>query len=211
MNMNCLDPVKEKRKDKIPYEYMKNLFASCNPIEIYKNTGCEYNEEKGEFYVTLMDRKYIVKYPSGEVLREDYSEFYFYPVKTLILRYLVNAKGVPPTGKYISYREVPGAEIYYHNFKGRCILKLARLFGNNLEELEAKFQKLNAEKSSSGDLSYRFKFLNNVYIEFILWKGDEEFPPSANILFDSNVSNYFTAEDLAFVGDLAIGILKGNI
>lgn len=43
---------------------------------------------------------------------------------------------------------------------------------------------------------------------FILWAGDEEFPPSAQILFSDNFPLSFEAEDLAVVGDISIGTLK---
>ena len=42
----------------------------------------------------------------------------------------------------------------------------------------------------------------------MLWAGDEEFPPSSQILFSDNFPLSFEAEDLAVVGDIAIGTLK---
>ena len=45
-------------------------------------------------------------------------------------------------------------------------------------------------------------------VRFLLWAGDEEFPPSAQILFSDNFPLCFKAEDLAVVGDVAIGTLK---
>ena len=31
---------------------------------------------------------------------------------------------------------------------------------------------------------------------FVLWRGDAEFPPEGSILFDSNVSNYLSNDDI---------------
>jgi hypothetical protein len=31
----------------------------------------------------------------------------------------------------------------------------------------------------------------------VLWRGDDEFPPNATILFDSSVTDYLSTEDLA--------------
>lgn len=199
--------VEEKRKDKIPYDYHKNIFKDFDPEKMSENTGCLYNRKSGEFLVKLMGENLIVKYPSGEILKEDGSEIEKYPPKTLILRYLMNSRGVAPSHKTITYRDVDGGNVYYSNFYGRCLLRLAKTFGNNIERFQRAFDKLGAEKVKMGDAAYKFEFLNNIYVTFALWQGDEEFSPSAQILFDSNVPFYFTAEDLAVVGDVSIGII----
>jgi hypothetical protein len=84
---------------------------------------------------------------------------------------------------------------------------LSKTFGKNVDKFKKIFEKLGAEKVDMGDAAYKFQFLNNIYVIFAIWEGDEEFPPSSQILFNSNVSFYFTAEDLAVVGDVAIGAI----
>ncbi|MBB6215176.1 hypothetical protein HNQ80_001265 [Anaerosolibacter carboniphilus] len=200
--------VEEKRKEKLPYDHYKSIFKDRDPHQVAENTGCIYNEEINELIVKMMDRKYIVKYPTGEILNEDYSEIDNYSLKTLVLRYLMNGKPVAPFHKDITYRDIPGGNVYYRNFHGRCITRLARTFANNLEGFEKACMSIGAEKVPLGDMAYKFEFVNNVFVTFALWRGDAEFSASAQILFDGNVSFYFDAEDLAFVGDVSIGILK---
>ena len=69
-------------------------------------------------------------------------------------------------------------------------------------------EKLGAKKIEMGDMGYQFEFINNLFVSFIIWGGDEEFPPSTQILFEDNFPQAFTAEDIAVVGDISIGILK---
>ena len=33
-------------------------------------------------------------------------------------------------------------------------------------------------------------------LTYVLWKGDDEFPPDASILFDSTVSDYLSNDDI---------------
>jgi len=42
----------------------------------------------------------------------------------------------------------------------------------------------------------------------LLWEGDDEFPPSSQILFSDNFPVSFAAEDMAVMGDVIIGSLK---
>lgn len=203
--------VEEKRKDKIPYDYHKSILKNFDPEIISQNTGCFYDKEKGQFIVRLMGENIIVKYPSGEVLREDGSEIEKYAPKTLILRYLINAKGVAPINKDITYRDVDGGNVYYNNFYGRCLLRLSKTFGKNMEKFKTIFEKLGATEINMGDAAYRFQFLNNIYVTFALWEGDDEFPATSQILFDGNIPFYFTAEDLAVVGDVSIGTITNML
>ena len=68
---------------------------------------------------------------------------------------------------------------------------------------------IGAAPISNGDAGYEFEFLNDLYLRFLLWEGDGEFPPSAQILFSDNFPLAFVqGEDMAVVGDVSIGVLK---
>jgi len=47
-----------------------------------------------------------------------------------------------------------------------------------------------------------------VPIHAVLWSTDSEFPPSANILFDSSVSSYLSTEQTAMLGELTSARLR---
>ena len=46
--------------------------------------------------------------------------------------------------------------------------------------------------------------MKNVNFLFVFYDEDEEFDASANILMDQNIEDYYNAEDLAVVVDVAI-------
>ena len=52
------------------------------------------------------------------------------------------------------------------------------------------------------------ELVKNYFVQFILWEGDDEFPPSSQILFSDNFAASFAAEDMAVVGDVTIGTMK---
>ena len=52
------------------------------------------------------------------------------------------------------------------------------------------------------------EIVKNYHIQLILWEGDDEFPPSSQILFSDNFPASFEAEDMAVMGDVIIGSLK---
>jgi hypothetical protein len=129
--------------------------------------------------------------------------------KILFIRYFCEGRYALSTGKQLSYREIPWGDLYFPNFEGRCIKRLAQKFGANIEGFRKRMEApgLNAEKLDKGDVGYRFEFMSGLYMSFLLWAGDDEFPASAQILFDDNFPHAFTAEDIAVVGDVAINRL----
>jgi hypothetical protein len=87
-------------------------------------------------------------------------------------------------------------------------MRLAFSYGNRLDDFREKMEALGAVSLDHGDAGYEFEFINGHRVQFLLWAGDEEFPPSAQILFADNFPLSFEAEDLAVLGDIAIGTLK---
>lgn len=200
----------DNRQGRVPYEYIQNIFKMQEPKKMEKLTGATYDEKRKTFKLRLMGKNYYIKYPSADTFNEAGQEIKGYTIKTIFLRYLVNGKGIPPTGKDITYKEIPGGHTYYPNFSSRTIAKLAKVFGDKLQFLQEVFEKMGAQRVKNGDTAYRFEFINNVYMTFIVWQGDEEFSSSANILFDNNIIYYFNAEDLAVVGEVAIEIVRNG-
>ena len=87
-------------------------------------------------------------------------------------------------------------------------MRLAFGFGNKQEQFQRAMEKIGAKRLSHGDIAYEFEFLDGYYLQMILWAGDDEFPPSSQILFSDNFPNAFQAEDMAVVGDITITMIK---
>jgi hypothetical protein len=129
----------------------------------------------------------------------------------LILRYLCEGRYRKETGKRLSYNEIPWGPVYYRNFDGRCLKRLAYGLGGDIPRFRRIIEAapgLKAERLPQGDAGYRIEFLSGLFISLILYAADEEFPPSSQILFDDNFVSAFSAEDLAVVGELVIDSLK---
>ena len=200
-------------KEQRPYEHYLSAYKSMDPKEISERTGFPYDEETGNFTVRLMGSTYLVSFPDYEIQPVE-DTIGVYPlteamnVKILIIRYMAERFQTPFSGKFITYHEVPWGEVYFRQFQGRCLMRFAFSYGNKLEMFAKVMEHLGAEKSEEGDCSYKLEFMDNLFIKFILWAGDDEFPPSSQILFSDNFAASFAAEDLAVVGDISINMMK---
>ncbi len=208
-------PYEKDNKERIPFEHYLSEYQKLDPKEAAKRCGVEYDEERQQFHIRLMGYRYLVDFPEFAVHKEDEDEegafllLDMVPAKIIVLRFLLSAQVVKSSGKYLTYREVPWGEVYFRQFEGRCLMRLKFGFGFKLDKFAEGMEKLpGVKKLSLGDVSYEFEFINGLHVRFILWAGDEEFPPSSQILFEDNFPYAYQAEDLAVVGDISITTLK---
>ena len=139
------------------------------------------------YQVTLPDIGFSIVGSEQEVPLRD---------KILILHYLTQAKGTPLTNKPIAYKELPEGSVYFPTSYLRAIKPLVNHFGSEPGLLLDMAERLGGNKADYGDVAATIYAFNRVPITLILWRGDEELPPEGNILFDSNVPDYLSTEDI---------------
>jgi hypothetical protein len=157
------------------------------------------------FRVPFLDRLYSMDFPACNFidLSEDAKEI---PLQeqVVILHYLLGAGAGNPTGEPIPYREIPGASLYHSVFIKRAVDPLKSVFGRNPSRLSEVAGNLGGKKAAHGDVGIEFFILPKVPIQLILWEGDEEFPPEANILFDRSIAKIHSPEDAAWMASLLV-------
>ena len=207
-------PYEKDNKERIPLEHNLEEYRKIDPKEAALRCGVPYDEEKQQFHIRLMGYHYLVAHPEFAIQKEQEEEEGAFllldsvPAKIIVLRFLISGQAVKSSGKYLTYREVPWGEVYFRQFEGRCLMRLKFSFGFKLEQFSAAMEKMGARKIAMGDVAYEFEFINGLHVRFILWAGDDEFPPSSQILFEDNFPYAYQAEDLAVVGDISINTLK---
>ncbi|GMO45870.1 MAG: hypothetical protein Ta2G_00870 [Termitinemataceae bacterium] len=209
----------EKEKDwkeKVPLLHYSGIYKTLTSAEIAARCNIIFDEAAKCFEICMMGIEYTIAFPVFEMKKkstanDDSILITDSATKVLMLRFLCEGKWTPATGKQLSYREIPWGEVYFKNFEGRCIRRVERTFGSDLKAFSKIFdvhKNLKSEKLAGKEYGFRFEFLSGLYMSIIIWEGDEDFPSSAQILFDDNFPAAFSAEDIAFVGDIAIGKLK---
>ena len=133
--------------------------------------------------------------------------------KILMLHYLNGTRsGTKLSGEWIGFQEIPDGRFYLDAFNKRAKIPLINGFGNQPEKL----QKLgamayDAQPFDHGDQSVLVRAFPRVPLALIIWKGDDEFPPDGNILFDRSISNILSAEDIAWLSGMVVYPLVGML
>ena len=182
-----------------------NDLKGRDPNELAASSG---GELKGrELHVRLLQKGVILNLDTGDIRWSDGTEMKG-DLKVIFLHYLQKAGG-SLAGNIVSYRELEGGNLYYSVFQGRAILPLIKSFGESPEKLIEKSGKLDGKVVKRGDASVDFLFFPYILVNVTIWKGDDEVPSSANVLFDGAILKTLPAEDVAHLaGDLVQWILR---
>ena len=106
---------------------------------------------------------------------------------------------------------MPWGEMYITPYTGRVLTRAAYTFSFRLDAFRAAAEKMGAEPVKHGDAGYRFQLIGDYQMQILIWQGDEEFPPNAQILYSDNFAEGFAAEDRVVAGDILISTIKANM
>ena len=202
----------KKQNWEISFDIHLDKFREIDPVEAAARTNLDFDPGLSRFTLSTLGYELYAEWPVFKLIPADLKHcpevLYNVQMQVLVMRVLYLGVHAPQDGSFKAYRELPWGEVYDKNFNGRCIKRFAYGFGFKPDLFSKAAVKLGGTRCNLGDLSYDFPFLGGITSRFILWKPDDEFPPSAQILFSGNAALMYNAEDLAAVGDVIIGALK---
>lgn len=176
----------------------KKEFSSRPPEQMAKLSGASYDPDKKVFHIMYLNEVYGVSYPDGEFFEE------ITPLsqeeKALVLQYLSQASGRTTTGKWISFSELPNGMLHDAPFRAEAIKPLADVFGGQPGKLLDAAKSLNAAELNVGDVGVIIPVFPYISVAIILWLGDEEFPATANMVFDSAAPSHLSTAALYVLG-----------
>jgi hypothetical protein len=163
--------------------------------------------------LNFLNREIIFSWPELEFAQRGSEEELPIQQQILLLHYLhgvCSSGGAQITGEWISFQEVPDGKFYLDAFHRRAKNPMVQAFGQNPDLLvKLAGEVFKAEPSDQGDVSVVVRVLPLVPVALIIWKGDEEFPPEGNILFDRTIPKMLSAEDIAWLSGLVVYPLMG--
>ena len=198
----------ENHKEEAPFAHYEELFRGMDPMEAACRTDTSWDGETNRFHVQLMHCSYTISHPDCEIRRLIDGVEPPLPVQTFLLRYLLEGKAVMWNGAWKTFREMPWGEMYIKPYTGRVLTRAAFTFGTRLGAFKAACEKLGGIPVKHGDAGYAFHFLKGYDMQILVWEGDDEFPPNAQVLYTDNFADGFAAEDRVVAGDILITCIK---
>ena len=200
----------ENHKEEVPFAHYEEKFRALDPREALKRLP-DVVWENQEFTLELLGRSFAVAHPGYAIRALDGGVVPPLPTQTFLLRYLLEGRAEPWNGEWKTFREMPWGELYIKPYTGRVLTRAAFTFGTRVEAFRSAAEKMGAVAVPHGDAGFQFQFIDGYYIQILVWAGDEEFPPNAQVLYSDNFESGFAAEDRVVAGDILISAIKANM
>lgn len=186
-------------KDAAPSVICKNASVSFDEYHcIYKlRSFCT------DFHINSGKRTIRGCDPSGENIIRKYGYFFSHSC----LWYLIHAKDIPLTGRLVKPANIKGGEMFFSGSHVIPLDNLANKYGNDREAFMKRGGDLCAEVLDFGDASLKILPMPRIPVILILWLGDEEFPPRADLLLDSSCELHLPIDIIWSVAMLSVLVM----
>ncbi len=195
------------------FELAKEELQPMNPKRVADQSGSifEVDDSHGErLRLRFLNKEVTIRWPEIEFLAPQDGKEIPIQEQVLILHYLLGCPGSKFEGEWIAYQEIPDGRFYLDAFVRRAKEPMLKAFGERPELLVDLAERLyDAKPFDQGDCSVVVQAFPKVPVALVIWRGDEEFPPDGNILFDRSISEILSAEDVAWLAGMIIYPLMG--
>jgi len=170
---------------------------SMDTVTVCERADVTYLQEEEAYEVRLLDRTYRLNPVKKMILSTHefsdepwaHSSVPFTEALILVV-YLLKAANIPLARKQVSEKELPGGSLFFrgpHELTRKPVLSR---YGEDPEAFQRAGLALDGKPVSAGDAGIRLQALPRIPLEYVLWAGDEEFPPSLTVLFDATISDH---------------------
>ena len=200
----------ENNKEEVPFSFYQEKFRRLAPEEAVSRLP-DIRWDGKEFYVNLLGKEYAIAHPDYGIRATDGGPVPPLACQTFLLRYLLESKSVAWSGEWKTFREMPWGEMYIKPYTGRVLTRAAFTFGTRVVAFRAAAEKMGALPLKHGDAGYQFDLIGGYQMQILVWEGDDEFPPNAQVIYSDNFAEGFAAEDRVVAGDILISVIKSNM
>lgn len=197
------ESVVEKRKSLSNYEKVIETWRK-KFLEMDQETLiCKFHLEADEeaLYITYFSHRMRIDRKNGKITMCEQPDkvLTFNTVITIYNLFHYAIENPVASGKLVPFREVKRVYPFEAAYRKTILSQLQNTFSGHVDELIIACERLNGEKMKQGDAGYILPVFPFLQIAVLFWDGDEEFEAQANMLFDSNITDFLHEENVVGV------------
>ena len=176
-------------------------FLEMDQEELIRKFQLEADEEF--LYIIYFSKRFRIDRKNG-FITEDGKSPGFDTVMNIYNTFYYSAAHPVASGNLVAFRQVKRVYPFEAAYRRTIIFRLQELFAGKTEELRKACEALGGTLLPQGDVGYVlpvFPFLN---IAVLFWDKDEEFEAQANMLFDSEITEFMHEENIVCVAADAV-------
>ena len=176
-------------------------FLEMDQEELIRKFQLEADEEF--LYIIYFSKRFRIDRKNG-FITEDGKSPGFDTVMNIYNTFYYSAAHPVASGNLVAFRQVKRVYPFEAAYRRTILSRLQELFSGKTEELRKACEALGGTLLPQGDVGYVlpvFPFLN---IAVLFWDKDEEFEAQANMLFDSEITEFMHEENVVCVAADAV-------
>ena len=183
-------------------EEMRKKIAAIDLSQAEERTGGKFDGEKLTF-------KILGKNFSIDTKGNFHTDIHVNPwVAAPVFNYILSGKGLPVSGKWLSFRELNKGKERYPLFRQRCekpMKRIADIYTDLFDDIVTILNGKEVEKQFKSDISVVMHTLPKVPIMICYWAPDDGLDSSLNIYFDETADQNL---DIGSIFSLAAGLTQ---
>jgi hypothetical protein len=191
---------KEQLEQKpIDYHFYWQRLTELDPADVCRRTGATYDPKREGYVLPIYNLTYLILPQSEEILRMEESDrlvveelhAHFF---VMVLYYLLEAKDIKLTYNWIGEKGLEGGSIFFQGPHSLPVRELQDLHGRETEGFLQAGASLGGREIPFGDTAFSLWVFPRVRMAYVLWKGDAEFSPRLNVMFDSTILSHLSLD-----------------
>ena len=182
-------------------ENWRRKFLEMDQVALIRKFDLEADDEA--LYITYFSRKLRIDRKNG-VITDQGVRPGFDTVMNIYNTFYYAAEHPVASGTLVAFRQVKRVYPFEAAYRRTIIFRLQKTFSGKTAELKKACEILGGTPLPQGDVGYVlpvFPFLN---IAVLFWDKDEEFDAQANMLFDSEITEFMHEENVVCVAADAV-------
>jgi hypothetical protein len=169
--------------------------SQLHPDDVRHRTGAiDFPSREGfllpvyhlRYLITPKTRKIVRVERNGQPVEEELHPFF----SLMVLVYLTGAKEINPEHKWVSEKDLKGGFGFFQGPHSLEVRELEGLYGKNPEAFLKAGRRLGGTEIFYGDKAFALEVFPRIPLAYLLWEGNEEFPPKIRVLFDSTIQSH---------------------
>jgi len=177
--------------DPIYWERLSKL----HPTSVCTRSEAIYHPSREGFLLPVYHQRYLILPKDQRILRverndqgvEEEIPFFF---SLMVLAYLIEAKETQVSHTWVSEKDLKGGSTFFRGPHRLQVDDLERTYGRDPEAFLRAGRRLGGSEILYGDKGFSLDVFPKVPLAYVLWRGDEEFPPRISILLDATVETH---------------------
>jgi hypothetical protein len=188
------------------------ILEASDPDDVCRNAAVAFDRASGcylvksygmDFAVSLSDRSIASQSAGSDLLLQRLGAFF----RLSTVWYLAKARDILCADKLVKLQQVSGGEAFSRGSHVLPLDRVAMKYGRDREGFLERGKTLGGEEVKLAEAALRLHPFPRIPVVVTLWLEDAEFPPRADVLFDSTCEHQLPTDILWSIAMMSLLIL----